>query len=64
MFKLSQGFVSLEAAGPACVGTLVGAYLGATLNRKFPSPALKITFGATFAYVSLKFVLAFCGVRI
>ena len=64
VFKYSQGFVALSIAGPACVGTLAGAYLGATLNRKTPSSALKIMFGAVFAYVSLKFILSFAGVRI
>ena len=63
-FKFAQGFVNLAVAGPACVGTLVGAYLGATLNREFPPARLKVLFGAVFAYVSLKFILSFCGVRI
>ena len=62
VFKYSQGYVDLTVAGPACVGTLVGAYLGATLNRKFPSAGLKIMFGAVFACVSLKFILSFGGV--
>ena len=63
-FKITQGFVSLAIAGPACAGTLVGAYLGATLNRKFPSARLKILFGALFTCVSIKFILTFCGVWI
>ena len=63
IFKLCQGFVDLAVAGPACIGTLAGAYLGATLNRRFPSAALKIMFGVAFAYVSLRFVLSFSGVR-
>ena len=64
VFKCSQGFVDLAVAGPACVGTLVWAYIGATLNRKAPSAGLKIMFGAVFAYVSLKFILSFGGVGI
>ena len=64
VFKLSQGYVDLAVAGPACMGTLVGAWLGATLNRRFPSAALKVVFGAVFAYVSLRFILSFCGVRV
>jgi uncharacterized membrane protein YfcA len=63
-FKYSQGFVDPSIAGPACAGTLAGAYLGATLNRNTPSPALKIMFGAVFAYVSLKLILSFAGVRV
>ena len=64
LFKLSQGFVAPTVAGPACLGTLIGAYAGATLNRKFPSAALKIVFGAIFACVALKFVLSFAGLGI
>jgi hypothetical protein len=64
VFKFSQGFVDLTIASPACAGTLAGAYLGATLNRKFPPAALKIVFGAVFSYISLKFILSFAGVRI
>ena len=64
IFKFSQGFVIVDVAGPACVGTLLGAWLGATLNRKFPSAAIKVTFGAAFAYVSLRFILSFGGVSI
>ncbi len=64
MFKYTQGYVDLAVAGPACVGTLAGAYLGATLNRRFPSAGLKMMFGTVFAYVSLKFILSFGGVRI
>jgi len=63
-FKLSQGFVNLTLAGPACAGTIVGAYLGAALNKKCPSSWLKIIFGAAFAYVSMKFILSFCGIRV
>lgn len=64
VFKFSQGFVDLAVAGPACVGTLVGAHFGARLNRRFPSAGLKIIFGVVFAYVSLKFILSCYGVRI
>jgi len=60
-FKIWQGFVSLPVACPACAGTLVGAYLGATLNRKFPPARLKIMFGVLFTCVSLKFILTSFG---
>ncbi len=63
-FKYAQGYVDLAIAGPACIGTLAGAYLGATLNRKSPSAGLKVVFGAVFAYVSMKFLLSFFGVGI
>jgi len=61
-FKLSQGFVNATFAVPACAGTLLGAWLGATLNRNSPSAILKVMFGTVFAYVSLKFLLSFGGV--
>ena len=64
IFKVSQGYTNLAVAGPACAGTLVGAYLGATLNRSFPPARLKLLFGVVFTYVSLKFILSFCGVQI
>jgi len=62
VFKYSQGYVDMTIVGPACVGTFVGAYMGATLNHRFPSAGLKILFGVVFAYVSLKFMLSFGGV--
>jgi uncharacterized membrane protein YfcA len=61
-FKYSQGFVDPIVAGPACVGTLAGAYLGATLNRRSPPAVLKVMFGGVFAYVSVRFILSFGGV--
>jgi uncharacterized membrane protein YfcA len=57
-FKLGQGYIDLGLALPACVGTLVGANLGALLNGRCSSAALKLVFGLVFAYVSLKFILA------
>ncbi|MBN2562134.1 MAG: sulfite exporter TauE/SafE family protein [Phycisphaerae bacterium] len=62
-FKLSQGFIDLTVALPACAGTLAGAYMGATLNRRLPPAGLKIVFGVVFTYVSCKFVLPFVGLK-
>lgn len=62
--KLAQGFVTLAIAGPLCLGTLVGANLGAMLNRRFSSGLLKLTFGLVFLYVSVKFLASSYGVRI
>jgi uncharacterized membrane protein YfcA len=64
IFKAAQGFVAVEAAIPICIGTLIGANIGATLNRRFPSKTLKLIFGVVFTYVSLKFILSFFGVTI
>jgi len=58
-FKYWQGFVDLNLAWPICVGTLLGANLGARLNRWFSSRVLRFMFGLVFSYVALKFVLSF-----
>jgi len=63
-FKLAQGYVVLDVALVLCLGTLIGATLGAGLNRRFPSGTIKIGFGLVFGYVALKFILAFMGVTI
>lgn len=63
-FKFAQGYVDLNVALPLCCGTLIGANLGAILNRRFPSSTLKILFGLVFAYVSLKFLFSFFGTAI
>lgn len=58
-FKYWQGFIDLNLALPMCMGTLLGANIGARLNRCFSSGALKLGFGVVFSYVSLKFILSF-----
>jgi len=63
-FKLAQGFVDLELALPICLGTLLGAGLGAELNRRLPSGTLKLVFGTLFLYVSFKFAMLGFGVTI
>ena len=60
-FKATQGFVSPEVAWPLCLGTLLGANLGAVLNRRSPSSVVKLLFGAVFACVASKFVFSFFG---
>lgn len=60
-FKAAQGHIVTEVALPLCLGTVTGANLGAMLNRRFSSRAVKLLFGAVFAYVSLRFVLSFHG---
>ncbi|MBU1948770.1 MAG: sulfite exporter TauE/SafE family protein, partial [Candidatus Eisenbacteria bacterium] len=57
-FKYTQGYVDLHVALPLSLGTLVGANLGAIINRRFPSPALKLLFGFVFVCVSLRFILS------
>ncbi len=58
-FKLGQGYIDLKIALPICLGTLIGSNLGASLNRRFSSAALKLAFGLVFAYASSRFVLSF-----
>lgn len=64
IFKFSQGFINMKVALPICIGTLVGSYIGALLNKRFPSSTLKLMFGILFSYVSLKFILSFFEIKI
>jgi len=57
MLKLFQGFIKLEVALPICLGTLIGSNIGAILNKRFPSPVLKMLFGIAFSYVSYRYLL-------
>lgn len=59
IFKVLQGFINIEAVLPLCLGTLIGSNIGAILNKRFPSPVLKIMFGMVFTYVALKYILLF-----
>lgn len=61
IFKFFQGFTMLELALPLCIGTLIGANIGARLNKHFPSAVLRIMFGMLFLYVSFKYILLFLG---
>ncbi len=63
-FKAAQGYVVLDVALLLCLGTLIGAPLGAGLNRRFSSGTVKTIFGLVFLYVALKFLLSFLGVTI
>jgi uncharacterized membrane protein YfcA len=63
-FKYGQGFIDLGVALPICAGTLLGANLGALLNKRFSSGILKLIFGLIFFYVSFKFILSFVEVSI
>jgi uncharacterized membrane protein YfcA len=58
-FKLGQGFIDLQAAPPLCLGALLGAHLGTSLNSRAASSTLKLLFGSVFTIVSLKFIYAF-----
>ena len=57
--KLAQGFVALEVALPICLGTLIGANLGALVNKRTHSGWLKLLFGALFTFVAVRFIWSF-----
>lgn len=59
LLKFFQGFVYLPVALPICLGTLIGSNIGAVLNKRFPSSALKILFGIAFSCVSYQYILVF-----
>ena len=60
-FKLVQGFVDLQVAIPACIGTMLGANIGALINRRAPSPWLRLCCGVIFGTIAARFVLLFVG---
>ncbi len=62
-FKLAQGFAVLDIVVSICIGTFLGANLGAVLNRCLASRVLKAVFGMLFSYVALKFVLSYIEVK-
>ncbi len=61
--KMTQGFVDLGIALPICIGTFVGANLGAGLNKRFSSRMVRLLFGVVFFCVSIKFILSFLEVQ-
>jgi len=63
-FKLFQGYAVILAALPLCIGTLLGSNVGASINKRFPAPMLKVLFGMTFLYVSFKYIFLFYGAKL
>jgi len=63
-FKFAQGYVDPSVAFPICLGTLIGANLGALLNKRFAPGSVKLAFGLVFSCVSLKFILSAFGVSV
>ena len=61
LLKLSQGFVQINMLIPLCLGTVIGARIGAAFNGKLNSPFLKILFGTVFIYVASKYLMMFAG---
>jgi len=60
-FKLAQGYVDLQIAMPACIGTVLGANFGALVNKRAPSPWLRLCCGVLFGVIAARFVLVFAG---
>jgi len=60
-FKLWQGYVVFGTAAPLCLGTLVGANLGAMINRRARSRVVQQIFGGVFLLVALRFIISFAG---
>ena len=56
--KAFQGCVQWSYLPFLCLGTFLGSRWGATLNGRFSSPALKITFASLFVYVALKYLFS------
>ena len=54
--KTAQGHVDLALALPLCAGTASGAWVGAIINRRTPSAALRLLFGLAFSGVALRFI--------
>ena len=63
-FKLFQGYAVILVALPLCIGTLIGSNVGASINKRFPAPMLKVLFGMTFLYVSFKYIFLFFGAKL
>lgn len=63
-FKFAQGFIDPNVALPICVGTLIGANLGAILNKRLAPGFVKLGFGLVFSYISVKFILSSFAVTI
>jgi len=59
LMKVFQGFVNFSILLPICLGSLVGSNFGAMLNKRFPSPILKLLFGLAFSYVSYQYLDSF-----
>ena len=61
VFKLSQGFVQMQALVPLCIGTFIGSRFGASLNGRTSSMLLKLVFGMVFVYVACKYLFVAGG---
>jgi uncharacterized membrane protein YfcA len=59
--KACQGYLQLSLLPLLCLGTLVGARIGAALNGRFSSPLLKFLFGSLFVCVAAKYMVVFFG---
>lgn len=59
VFKYFQGYIEVKTAIIISLGTLIGANIGAILNKKFPPASIKLLFGLLFIYIALKYINIF-----
>ncbi len=58
-FKIFQGFADIKTALLLSVGTLLGANIGAIVNKKSPDYLLKLLFGTLFFIIAMKYIRIF-----
>ena len=54
--KMMQGYVAVDAALLAAIGTVIGAQISAATIRKYKPATLKLIFGLYFLYAAFKFL--------
>ncbi len=59
VFKYFQGYIEVKTAIIISLGTLIGANIGAIMNKKFPPASIKLLFGLLFIYIALKYINIF-----
>lgn len=58
-FKIHQGFIDIKIALIISAGALIGANIGAVINKKFPSVLIKLLFGLLFIIIAVKYIRLF-----
>jgi len=58
-FKYFQGYIELKIAIIISLGTLIGANIGAVINKQFPPAGIKLLFGMLFIFIAFKYMSIF-----
>ncbi|MFC2060967.1 sulfite exporter TauE/SafE family protein [Elusimicrobiota bacterium] len=58
-FKYFQGYIEVKIAIVISLGTLIGANIGAMINKKFPPAGIKLLFGLFFIVIAFKYLKVF-----